>query len=240
MKQAVFGIIGVGNIAQSQHLPNLARAPHINLKTVCDLRKDVLEQMQKKYGVPEAETDHKKLLSDPEIDAVVIATKSDMQAPLSVEALEAGKHVYVEKPLAETPDDVEAVVAAQKASGKMACVGFNRRMAPAYRKADVLLAADCVPFAVGDFHARFLQGKSLAIACPKLDEGQDIYLEKLISMIDEAEINTLNVVVMQVPCCSGLVRLAVEAQKRAKRKIPVKGIIVSLQGEILNEEWIQN
>ncbi len=145
MSQAVFGIIGVGGIAQSQHLPNLTRVSHIKLKTICDLRENVLKEMQRKYNVPHAETDYKKLLSDPEIDAVVIATKADMQASLSIEALEAGKHVYVEKPLAETPEDVEAVVAAQKASGKMACVGFNRRMAPAYRKAKEILCSDGGP-----------------------------------------------------------------------------------------------
>lgn len=142
MEQAVFGIIGAGGIAQSQHLPNLTRAPHVRLKTICDLREDVLANMQSKYAIPCAETDHQTLLADPEIDAVVVATKEDMQAPLTVEALNAGKHVYVEKPLADTPEAVESVVAAQHASGKFVAVGFNRRMAPAYRKAKQLVTAD--------------------------------------------------------------------------------------------------
>jgi len=142
MAQAVFGVIGVGGIAQSQHLPNLTRAPHVKLKTVCDLREDVLKQMQEKYGVPHAETDYGKLLADPEIDAVVVATREDMQAPLAIEALRAGKHVYVEKPLADTPEAVAAVVAAQQESGKFAAVGFNRRMAPAYRRAKEIVCAD--------------------------------------------------------------------------------------------------
>ena len=142
MDQAVFGMIGVGGIAQSQHLPNLTRAPHVRLKTVCDLREDLLEQMRVKYGVPHSETDYRALLNDPEIDAIVVATREDMQAPLAIEALNAGKHVYVEKPLAETPEAVEGVVAAQKASGKFAAVGFNRRMAPSYRKAKEVICAD--------------------------------------------------------------------------------------------------
>lgn len=145
MRQAVFGIIGVGGIAQSQHLPNLTRAPHIRLKTVCDLRPDVLRDMQKKYSVPQAETDYKKLLSDTELDAVVIATREDMQAALAIEALQAGKYVYVEKPLAETPAAVEAVIAAQRESGKKACVGFNRRRAPAYLRAKEILYTDGGP-----------------------------------------------------------------------------------------------
>jgi len=145
MDQAVFGIIGVGGIAQSQHLPNLTRAPHVRLKTACDLREDVLSQMVAKYGVPHFETDYVKLLADPEIDAVVVATREDMQAPLAIEVMRAGKHVYVEKPLAETPEAVEQVVATQKETGKFACVGFNRRIAPAYRRAKEVVCSDGGP-----------------------------------------------------------------------------------------------
>lgn len=111
-------------------------------------------------------------------------------------------------------------------------------MAPYYEKADVLLSADCVAYSVGDFHKDYLKGKSIAIACPKLDEGQDEYVEKIKSLIDDAKINTLTVMIMQVPCCHGLVALAQEAQSKAKRKIPIKSIVVSLQGDILSEEWV--
>ncbi|MBT3346524.1 MAG: Gfo/Idh/MocA family oxidoreductase [Gemmatimonadetes bacterium] len=142
MDQATFGIIGVGGIAQSQHLPNMTRAPHVRLKTLCDLNEDLLGQMQQKYGVSETTTDYQQLLADDEIDAVVVATKEDAQADLAAAALRAGKHVYVEKPLADTVAKVEQVVAAQAASGKFAAVGFNRRMAPAYRKAMEVITAD--------------------------------------------------------------------------------------------------
>lgn len=103
---------------------------------------------------------------------------------------------------------------------------------------DVLLAADCVAFAVGDFHKDFLKGKQLAIACPKLDEGQDVYLKKIRSLVDDARINTLTVMMMQVPCCGGLLRLAQSALKQASRKIPLKTIIISIRGEVLREEWV--
>jgi hypothetical protein len=111
-------------------------------------------------------------------------------------------------------------------------------MAPHFRGKDLLLAADCVPFTMGDFHKDYLQGKTLAIACPKLDSGQEVYLEKLTALIDEAKINTLQVMIMQVPCCSGLLRLAQEAVSRASRKVPVKCMVVGLQGEILQEQWV--
>ena len=110
--------------------------------------------------------------------------------------------------------------------------------APYYQKTDVLLSADCVAFSVGDFHKNFLKGKSIAIACPKLDEGQDVYIEKMKSLIDDAKINTLTVMTMQVPCCGGLVAIAQQALQSAKRKIPVKSVVVSLQGDILSEEWV--
>ncbi len=141
MQQAVFGIIGVGGIAQSQHLPNLTRAPHVRLKTVCDLNPERLQRAQAQYQVPEATTDYRALLADAEIQAVVVATREDQQAPLAIAALDAGKHVYVEKPLADTPQQVEQVVAAQRRSGTFAAVGFNRRMAPAYGKARALVDA---------------------------------------------------------------------------------------------------
>ena len=110
--------------------------------------------------------------------------------------------------------------------------------APYYQGADVLLTADCVGYAVGGFHPDYLKGRSIAIACPKLDEGQEIYVKKIKSWIEDAKINTLTVMIMQVPCCMGLVNLAQEALASSKRKVPVKTIVVSLQGEILSEEWL--
>jgi NAD-dependent dihydropyrimidine dehydrogenase PreA subunit len=110
--------------------------------------------------------------------------------------------------------------------------------APYYRKKDVLLAADCTAYAAGDFHRDFMKDKSLAIACPKLDSGKDIYLKKITAMIDEAEINTLTIAMMEVPCCFGLLQVAKEALDNAKRKIPLKSIIISIEGEILEEKWV--
>jgi hypothetical protein len=110
--------------------------------------------------------------------------------------------------------------------------------APYYQGADVLLTADCVAYALGDFHRQYLKGKSIAIACPKLDEGQDIYQEKIKAWFDEAKINTLTLLIMQVPCCMGLLGLAQQAMQASERKVPVKYLVVGLQGEILREEWV--
>ncbi|MHB9030846.1 MAG: 4Fe-4S ferredoxin [Candidatus Latescibacterota bacterium] len=109
--------------------------------------------------------------------------------------------------------------------------------APYFQGADVVLAADCVAYALGNFHQDYLKGKSLAIACPKLDEGQDIYVDKIKSLIDDAKINTLTILIMQVPCCTGLLSLAQKAARESQRKAPIKYIVVGIQGDILQEEW---
>ncbi len=110
--------------------------------------------------------------------------------------------------------------------------------APYFKGADVLLAADCVAFSLGDFHKDYLKGKSLAIACPKLDSDQEIYIEKIKSLIDDAKINTLTVMIMQVPCCGGLLQIAKTAATKASRKIPIKVIVIGLNGDVLKEEWV--
>lgn len=111
-------------------------------------------------------------------------------------------------------------------------------MAPQFQGADVLLAADCVAYALGDFHKDHLKGKALAIACPKLDQDQDSYIEKITALIDDAKINTLTVMIMEVPCCMGLLDLAKQAAAKATRKVPLKSLIVGLQGNILKEDWV--
>ncbi len=107
-----------------------------------------------------------------------------------------------------------------------------------FKGADLLLAADCTAFANGEFHSRFLRGRMLAIACPKLDSNTQIYVDKLAQMIDEAKINTLTVLIMEVPCCGGLMRIAQLAREKAQRNVPVKVIVLSVSGEVINEEWI--
>ncbi|MGE5698668.1 MAG: 4Fe-4S ferredoxin [Deltaproteobacteria bacterium] len=111
--------------------------------------------------------------------------------------------------------------------------------APYFQGADVVLAADCVPFAMANFHNDFLKGKSLAIACPKLDGGQEAYVEKIRALYEDSGINTLTVLIMQVPCCRGLLATAVQALQGSSRKVPIRYVVVSLQGEVLQEEWVE-
>lgn len=103
---------------------------------------------------------------------------------------------------------------------------------------DVIVAADCTAFAYADFHNRFLKNKKLAIACPKLDSHKEVYVEKLVTMIDVSLINTLTVVIMEVPCCGGLLQLAKMAQEKAIRKVPIKKVVIGIKGNVVNESWV--
>jgi len=107
-----------------------------------------------------------------------------------------------------------------------------------FQNSDLLVAADCVAFSLGNFHQKWLKDKTVAIACPKLDSGMEVYINKLTSLIDDAKINTMTVMIMQVPCCGGLLQMVQTAVQNASRKVPVKAVVVGIQGEILKEEWV--
>jgi NAD-dependent dihydropyrimidine dehydrogenase PreA subunit len=111
--------------------------------------------------------------------------------------------------------------------------------APHYRNSDLLIAADCAAYSYADFHRDFLKGHTLAIACPKLDSQQDVYRERLAALIDQAKVKSIRVLIMQVPCCRGLLHHVVEAASRATRKVPVNSVIVGIHGEILGEVPIE-
>ncbi len=107
-----------------------------------------------------------------------------------------------------------------------------------FQGADLLLASDCSAFTGRSFHSQFLRNKALAIACPKLDSNTESYIQKITEMIDQSKINTITVLMMEVPCCGGLMRIVEMAKNNAKRKVPVKSIIMSVKGDVLSEEWV--
>ncbi len=107
-----------------------------------------------------------------------------------------------------------------------------------FQGSDLLVAADCSAFSLGDFHSNWLKNRSLVIACPKLDQGKEIYVQKLINLIDTSRVNTITVLMMEVPCCGGLLQLVQMAVQRSSRKVPVKAVTVSIKGGILDEQWV--
>lgn len=104
-----------------------------------------------------------------------------------------------------------------------------------YQNSDLLLAADCCGFTYPDFHKDFLKDRSIAIACPKLDSNKQSYLEKLISMINDAKINSITVLIMEVPCCGGLFQLAKQALEFSEREVQLRVVVINIKGEVIKD-----
>jgi ferredoxin len=109
-------------------------------------------------------------------------------------------------------------------------------LAPYFREADLLVAADCVPFALADFHSRFLRGKKLIILCPKLDQGIDVYIEKLTALFSEQNIRSVSILHMEVPCCFGVGKVVQEALSRSGMAIPLSDYTITMGGEVKEEQ----
>lgn len=110
--------------------------------------------------------------------------------------------------------------------------------APYFANADFLLVADCVPFAMGDFHDRFLKGHGVAVGCPKLDDVQ-FYVGKLAAIVQANELNSLTVVHMEVPCCSGLTYIAREAIACSGCKMAFGDVTIDTYGNVTKKETIE-
>ena len=107
-----------------------------------------------------------------------------------------------------------------------------------WRDADVLLAADCVPFAMPDFHERLLDGKTLAVACPKLDDA-GAYVQKLATVFASNSIKSITIARMEVPCCGGLEQIVQAALERAGVTTPVNVVVVGANGKTLAVNGVQ-
>jgi len=103
--------------------------------------------------------------------------------------------------------------------------------APFLQGADVVLAADCVPFAYADFHHVFLRDHALLVACPKLDDFQ-AHLSKLTEILRHSQVKSITVVHMEVPCCSGLTYMAEQAIRLSGKDIPFKEVVIGMRGDL--------
>ncbi len=102
-----------------------------------------------------------------------------------------------------------------------------------FKNADLLIAADCAPFAYPNFHQRFLKGKILIILCPKLDRVIDAYVDKLTKIFQKQDIKSISIVHMEVPCCSGIEVIVQRALEKAQKNIPIKDYTISMSGKII-------
>ncbi|WNS40781.1 Gfo/Idh/MocA family oxidoreductase [Paenibacillus sp. MMS20-IR301] len=123
------GIIGCGGIANGKHLPSLSKLDNIEMVAFCDIVQERAETAAEQYGTAEAKvyTSYEALLEDPTLDIIHVLTPNESHADISVAALEAGKHVMCEKPMAKTAADAQRMVDAAKRTGKKLTIGYNNR-----------------------------------------------------------------------------------------------------------------
>jgi Pyruvate/2-oxoacid:ferredoxin oxidoreductase delta subunit len=109
--------------------------------------------------------------------------------------------------------------------------------APFLKGADLLVAADCTPFAYPEFHEDFLAGKVLMVGCPKFDDVKG-YVQKFVEIFNTADIKRVTVLVMEVPCCQGLPMIVEKAMKIAGKKISMETVMIGARGDILKRETL--
>ncbi len=128
-KKLNIGIIGCGGIANGKHMPSLAKVKQVQMVAFCDVIVEKAEEAAKKYGTENAKVykDYKELLKDESIDVVHVCTPNRSHSIITVDALEAGKHVMCEKPMAKTSEEARKMVEAAKKTGKKLTIGYQNR-----------------------------------------------------------------------------------------------------------------
>lgn len=197
-ENAVFGIIGAGNFTKMMIVPAMRKLKY-NLKYVASERGLSAAILAKKYKIAIATSDYKEILADPEVSVIVVTVRHNLHAKLVIEALQSNKHVFVEKPLALSFDELDLIEEAYKISGKTLTVGFNRRFSPFAIKAKEMLKNSGAINVVATMNAGFIPGNSW-VQDMKVGGGRIIgeacHLIDLItyltgSLVDEVVMNAL-------------------------------------------------
>jgi polar amino acid transport system substrate-binding protein len=128
-------VIGLGNIARWVHLPNISKHSNLILRGVCTTKGYRAKHFGKRFKSEYCSTDYKQIIEDPDIDLIMICTRHDLHASMAIDALNAGKHVFVEKPMAMTKEDCVRLVRVVREAGLGFMVDFNRRYSPMYQLA---------------------------------------------------------------------------------------------------------
>jgi predicted dehydrogenase len=164
MSKKVFkvGVVGCGGIANGKHLPALKKRPNVEITYFCDIIPERAEKARDEYGTEDAKvcTDYKELINDPDLDVVHVLTPNREHAPITIAALEAGKHVLCEKPMAKTVEDAEAMLEAAKRTGKTLSIAYQNR----YREDSMYLKTMCEEGDLGEiYYARALALRRRAV-----------------------------------------------------------------------------
>jgi len=139
------GLIGAGNLARWEHLPSLQKIPGVQLKAVCSASGARGKSYGIRFGAAYCCSDYNRMLEDPAIDAIFVVSRNQRHAAEALAGLEAGKHVFVEKPMALTEEECRTLARAVERTGRYLTVGFNRRFAPFYLEQKRRLAGRSSP-----------------------------------------------------------------------------------------------
>ncbi len=150
MKKLKIGIVGCGGIANGKHMPALSRIPEVEMVAFCDIIEERAQKAAKQYGTEDAKvyTDYKELLADDSIEVVHVLTPNREHCAITVDALEAGKHVMCEKPMAKTAADARKMLDAAKRTGKKLTIGYQNR----YRDDSMFLKKACERGDLGEIY----------------------------------------------------------------------------------------
>lgn len=131
MKKCRVAVVGCGALARGAHLPSCRKNPGVELKIVCDIDRNAAEQCRNEFGAERVETDWHKVVEADDIDLCILCTHTNLRGAFIIPALESGKPVYTEKPLAPNRQEMVEIVRTVHRTGKSVCVGHNRRSSPA-------------------------------------------------------------------------------------------------------------
>lgn len=135
MHRVRIGVIGLGEVAQVIHLPVLESLPdRFEIAAICDISPTLLQAMGERYRIPEPRrfSDYQELVALPDLDAVLVLNSDEYHADCAIAAMNAGKHVLIEKPMCLTPAEAERIIEARDRNNVQAMVGYMRRFAPAF------------------------------------------------------------------------------------------------------------
>ncbi len=127
MRKIRLGYVGCGFMAQKVHIPNFVSLPECDLLALAEVRQDLGRKVQARFGIPKLYPDHQAMLADPDIEAVAVSAAFALQGDIARDALLAGKDVFMEKPMAVSLAQADAILDAQRCSGKRLMVGYMKR-----------------------------------------------------------------------------------------------------------------
>ncbi|MFN2154235.1 MAG: Gfo/Idh/MocA family protein [Anaerolineae bacterium] len=127
MSKIRIGYVGCGYMAQKVHIPNLSTIPECELVALAEVRQELGRKVQARYGIPRLYPDHEAMLADPDIEAIAVSAAFAVQGQIARDALQAGKHVFMEKPMAVSLEQADAILRAGRQSGKRLMVGYMKR-----------------------------------------------------------------------------------------------------------------